>query len=185
QRPFFINHNTKTTQWEDPRVFGSRTGGAVPYSRDYKKKYENLMKSFSKPTGQVPNKFDIAVKRNTLFEDSYRVISGVKNLQLLKVRLFIKFDDEKGLDYGGLAREWFMLLSHDMFNPYYALFEYSANDSYSLQINPQSGFCNEHHLHYFRFIGRVCAMAIYHQKLIDAFFIRPFYKLLIEKPITL
>ena len=41
------------------------------------------------------------------------------------------------------------------------------SDSYTLQINPNSGFCNEHHLHYFRFIGRVCAMAVYHQKLID------------------
>jgi hypothetical protein len=24
-----------------------------------------------------------------------------------------------GLDYGGLAREWFFLLSKQMFNPYY------------------------------------------------------------------
>ena len=29
-------------------------------------------------------------------------------------------------DYGGLSREWFFLLSHEMFNPYYGLFEYSA-----------------------------------------------------------
>ena len=32
----------------------------------------------------------------------------------------------KDLDYGGVAREWFYLLSKEMFNPYYGLFEYSA-----------------------------------------------------------
>ena len=66
-----------------------------------------------------------------------------------------------------------------MFNPYYGLFEYSATDNYTLQINPNSGVCNEvanfynefttspstpwqhnvftpqDHLLYFKFIGRV------------------------------
>ena len=39
-----------------------------------------------------------------------------------------------GLDYGGVAREWFYLLSKEMFNPYYGLFEYSATDNYTLQV---------------------------------------------------
>ena len=132
-----------------------------------------------------------------------------------------------------LFREWFFLLSHEMFNPYYGLFEYAArsvahsfawfidtvcckqmllgllhgtctlavhvlslslplslsplppslplslppstslppshthSDIYTLQINPDSGQCNEHHLQYFRFVGRTLAMAVYHQRLID------------------
>ncbi len=41
-------------------------------------------------------------------------------------RLWIEFLGEKGLDYGGVQREWFFLLSREMFNPYYGLFEYSA-----------------------------------------------------------
>jgi E3 ubiquitin-protein ligase NEDD4 len=45
---------------------------------------------------------------------------------LLKTKLWIEFEGEVGLDYGGLAREWFFLLSKEMFNPYYGLFEYSA-----------------------------------------------------------
>ena len=52
---------------------------------------------------------------------------------------FPEFDGEIGLDYGGVAREWFYLLSKEMFNPYYGLFEYSATDNYTLQINPNSG----------------------------------------------
>ena len=36
-------------------------------------------------------------------------------------------------------REWLYLLSHEMLNPYYGLFQYSRDDIYTLQINPDSG----------------------------------------------
>ena len=59
------------------------------------------------------------------------------------------------------------------------------SDNYTLQINPYSGMCNEEHLRYFKFIGRVAGMAVYHGKLLDAFFIRPFYKMMLGKSIEL
>ena len=40
-------------------------------------------------------------------------------------------------------------------------------DNYTLQINPNSGLCNEDHLSYFKFIGRVAGMAVFHGKLLD------------------
>ena len=40
------------------------------------------------------------------------------------------FRGEDGLDYGGLAREWFFLLSHEMLNPMYCLFEYASKNNY-------------------------------------------------------
>lgn len=40
-------------------------------------------------------------------------------------------------------------------------------DNYTLQINPNSGLCNEDHLTYFKFIGRVAGMAVFHGKLLD------------------
>jgi len=40
-------------------------------------------------------------------------------------------------------------------------------DNYTLQINPFSGLCNEEHLSYFKFIGRIAGMAVYHGKLLD------------------
>ena len=61
-----------------------------------------------------------------MFEDTYNVIMNVRDVEVLKARLYVIFQGEKGLDYGGVAREWFHLLSHEMFNPYYGLFEYSA-----------------------------------------------------------
>lgn len=74
----------------------------------------------------IPNKLEMKLRRATVLEDSYRRIMGVKRADFLKARLWIEFDGEKGLDYGGVAREWFFLISKEMFNPYYGLFEYSA-----------------------------------------------------------
>nr|XP_033775502.1 E3 ubiquitin-protein ligase NEDD4 isoform X3 [Geotrypetes seraphini] len=184
-RVFYIDHNTKRTQWEDPRLQTvAITGPAVPYSRDYKRKYEYFRKKLKRMT-DIPNRFEMKLRRNAILEDSYRRILAIKRADLLKARLWIEFDNEKGLDYGGVAREWFFLISKEMFNPYYGLFEYSAADNYTLQINPNSGLCNEDHLTYFKFIGRVAGMAVYHGKLLDGFFIRPFYKMMLQKPILL
>ena len=77
--------------------------------------------------------------------------------QDLRRRLYIVFRGEEGLDYGGVAREWFFLLSHQMLNPMYCLFEYVGDKNYQLQINAASGV-NPEHLQYFKFIGRVVAM---------------------------
>uniref|UniRef100_A0A3Q3BZN2 E3 ubiquitin-protein ligase n=1 Tax=Haplochromis burtoni TaxID=8153 RepID=A0A3Q3BZN2_HAPBU len=169
-RVFYIDHNTKNTQWEDPRLQNAAiTGPAVPYSRDYKQKYDYFKKKLKKPA-DIPNRFEMKLKRNAVLEDSYRRILSVKRPDLLKARLWVEFDGEKGLDYGGVAREWFFLMSKEMFNPYYGLFEYSATDNYTLQINPNSGLCNEDHLTYFKFIGRVAGMAVFHGKLLDDHF---------------
>ncbi|CAL8068189.1 unnamed protein product [Calicophoron daubneyi] len=182
-RIFYINHNARTTQWEDPRL--ERLGGpAVPYSRNYKQKYDYFRSRLRAPRDPQA-KFELRVTRAGIFEDSFRQIFGVKKPEVLMHRLWIEFIGEKGLDYGGVQREWFFLLSREMFNPYYGLFEYSAADNYTLQINPLSGVANEDHLKYFKFIGRVVGMAVYHGKLIDGFFIRPFYKMMLDKTITL
>ncbi|XP_058880611.1 E3 ubiquitin-protein ligase NEDD4-like isoform X10 [Acipenser ruthenus] len=184
-RTFYIDHNTKITQWEDPRLMNPAiTGPAVPYSREFKQKYDYFRKKLKKPA-DIPNRFEMKLHRNNIFEESYRRIMSLKKPDNLKARLWIEFESEKGLDYGGVAREWFFLLSKEMFNPYYGLFEYSATDNYTLQINPNSGLCNEDHLSYFKFIGRVAGMAVFHGKLLDGFFIRPFYKMMLGKQITL
>ena len=107
---FFIDHKTKQTTWEDPRIKNIiGNGPAVPYSRDYKKKYEyfrnKLKKNFTSTTpGQ---RFDIKVKRSDILEDSFRKISPLNSKEILNARhrLWIEFQGEKGLDYGGVARE--------------------------------------------------------------------------------
>lgn len=90
------------------------------------KLYVTFSLSVSLPQADIPNRFEMKLHRNNIFEESYRRIMSLKRPDSLKARLWIEFESEKGLDYGGVAREWFFLLSKEMFNPYYGLFEYSA-----------------------------------------------------------
>lgn len=71
-----------------------------------------------------------------------------------------------------------------MFNPFYCLFEYSAHDNYTLQINPASGV-NPEHLNYFKFIGRCLGLGIFHRRFLDAYFITAFYKMILKKKVTI
>lgn len=105
---------------------------------------------------------------------------GASKKDLQKSKLYITFYGEEGLDYGGPSREFFFLLSRELFNPYYGLFEYSANDTYTVQISPMSAFVDNYH-EWFRFCGRVLGLALVHQYLLDAFFTRPFYKALLRR----
>ena len=71
-----------------------------------------------------------------------------------------------------------------MFNPFYCLFEYSAHDNYTLQINPASGV-NPEHLNYFKFIGRCLGLGIFHRRFLDAYFIVAFYKMILKKKVVI
>ncbi|KAK8404272.1 hypothetical protein O3P69_000376, partial [Scylla paramamosain] len=49
-RIFFIDHKKRTTTWEDPRLLNPAIAGkAIPYSRDYKQKYEFFKNRLPKP----------------------------------------------------------------------------------------------------------------------------------------
>lgn len=76
------------------------------------------------------------------------------------------------------------MLSHEIFNPSYGLFEYSAHDNYTLQINPAS-WVNPDHLEYFKFVGRILGLAIFHRRFLDAYFVPSFYKMILAKHLTL
>lgn len=87
----------------------------------------------------------LEVSRTEIFEESYRLIMKMRTKDMRK-RLMVKFRGEEGLDYGGVAREWLHLLSKEMLNPQYGLFQYCRDDHYTLQINPDSGI-NKTNLH--------------------------------------
>ncbi|XP_071443467.1 E3 ubiquitin-protein ligase SMURF2 isoform X2 [Hetaerina americana] len=125
----------------------------------------------------------LEVSRMEIFEESYRLIMKMRPKDMRK-RLMVKFRGEEGLDYGGVAREWLYLLSHEMLNPQYGLFQYSREDNYTLQINSDSSV-NPEHLSYFHFVGRVMGIAVFHGHHIDGGFTTPFYKMILNKPIIL
>ncbi|KAI0064968.1 HECT-domain-containing protein [Artomyces pyxidatus] len=182
QRVYFVDHNTRTTSWDDPRLPSTVDADAPQYKRDYRRKVVYFR---SQPAMRVSaeSKCELRVRRGWVFEDSFAAIMRLRP-EDLKKRLMVKFEGEDGLDYGGVSREWFFLLSHEMFNPSYGLFEYSAHDNYTLQINPASGV-NPEHLDYFKFIGRCLGLAIFHHRFLDAYFVPSFYKMILGKKVSL
>ncbi|CAL9736741.1 E3 ubiquitin-protein ligase Rsp5p [Monosporozyma servazzii] len=180
-RVYFVDHNTKTTTWDDPRLPSSLDQNVPQYKRDFRRK---VIYFRSQPALRIlPGQCHIKVRRNNIFEDAYQEIMR-QTPEDLKKRLMIKFDGEEGLDYGGVSREFFFLLSHEMFNPFYCLFEYSAHDNYTIQINPNSGI-NPEHLNYFKFIGRVVGLGVFHRRFLDAFFVGALYKMMLRKKVVL
>uniref|UniRef100_A0A8C1CKQ0 HECT-type E3 ubiquitin transferase n=1 Tax=Cyprinus carpio carpio TaxID=630221 RepID=A0A8C1CKQ0_CYPCA len=117
----------------------------------------------------------LIIRRDHLLEDAFNQIMCYSRKDLQRSRLYVSFVGEEGLDYSGPSREFFFLVSRELFNPYYGLFEYSANDTYTVQISPMSAFVDNHH-EWFRFSGRILGLTLIHQYLLDAFFTRPFYK---------
>ena len=97
--------------------------GLPKYKRDLVAKIKVLRSELSSLQPQSGH-CRLEVSRQEVFEDSYRLIVKMRPKDLRK-RLMIKFKGEDGLDYGGVAREWLYLLSHEMLNPYYGLFQYS------------------------------------------------------------
>uniref|UniRef100_A0AAQ4QHA1 E3 ubiquitin-protein ligase n=1 Tax=Gasterosteus aculeatus aculeatus TaxID=481459 RepID=A0AAQ4QHA1_GASAC len=155
---------------------------AARYERDLVHKLKLLRHELSLQQPQAGH-CRIEVSREEIFEESYRQIMKMRPKDLKK-RLMVKFRGEEGLDYGGVAREWLYLLCHEMLNPYYGLFQYSTDNIYTLQINPDSSI-NPDHLSYFHFVGRVMGLAVFHGHYINGSFTLPFYKQLLGKPIQL
>uniref|UniRef100_A0A3B4AE29 E3 ubiquitin-protein ligase n=1 Tax=Periophthalmus magnuspinnatus TaxID=409849 RepID=A0A3B4AE29_9GOBI len=205
-RVYFVNHNTKTTQWEDPRTQGLQNEDPLPegweirYTREgvrYFVDHNTRTTTFNDPrTGKssVTKGPQIAYERSFRWKLAhFRYLCQVRLSNPselfstpydLRRRLYVIFRGEEGLDYGGLAREWFFLLSHEVLNPMYCLFEYAGKSNYCLQINPASAI-NPDHLSYFCFIGRFIAMALFHGKFIDTGFSLPFYKRMLNKKLIL
>jgi E3 ubiquitin-protein ligase HUWE1 len=117
-----------------------------------------------------------------LLEDSFRQLHR-RSAEELKGRLTVQFQGEEGIDAGGVTREWYTVLSREMFNVENALWATAANNNATFQPNPNSTV-HDQHLMYFKFVGRVVGKALYDGQLLDVNFTRSFYKHILGVPIT-
>uniref|UniRef100_A0A1B0A7P4 HECT-type E3 ubiquitin transferase n=1 Tax=Glossina pallidipes TaxID=7398 RepID=A0A1B0A7P4_GLOPL len=131
--------------------------------------------------GRGPHKLKLPIRRSHLLKDAFSRIMSTNKQELRRGRLVVAFESEEGLDNGGLAREFFYLLSRELFNPSFGLFEYSADDIHTIQASPQSAFVDDF-IDWFRFAGRIFGLALIHRYLLDASFVSHFYKSLLRLP---
>jgi hypothetical protein len=80
----------------------------------------------------------INVRREFLLGDSVDAVMSLSRRDLRKLWRF-EFIGEAGIDAGGLAREWFQLVSQEIFDPDMGLWQSSQVNQMCMQINPASG----------------------------------------------
>ncbi|KAL5481313.1 hypothetical protein EMCRGX_G021449 [Ephydatia muelleri] len=170
---------TNHTQWEDPRL------QTPVLLQKYKQKLAQFRSALIPASTTPIGVLVITVHRNSLLEDSFHAIMNVRDVQQLRWKLKVHFYGEANSNDDGLLREWLQLLSQVILNSDYGLFQYLSRQKPLIHINPNSGLYNPGHLDYFKFIGRVFGLAVYNNMIIDAFFIRPFYKMMLGKKVTL
>jgi E3 ubiquitin-protein ligase HUWE1 len=122
------------------------------------------------------------VRRDQVFLDSYKSMYYKTGDEIKHAKLSIRFHGEEGVDAGGVTREWFQVMSRQMFNPDYALFIPVASDRTTFHPNHMSSV-NPEHLSFFKFIGRIIGKALYEGRVLDCHFSRAVYKVKLILPI--
>lgn len=130
------------------------------------------------------NKLSINIRRDQVFLDSYRSLFFKSKDEFRNSKLEINFKGESGIDAGGVTREWYQVLSRQMFNPDYALFTPVASDETTFHPN-RTSYINPEHLSFFKFIGRIIGKAIYDGCFLDCHFSRALYKRILGKQVSL
>ncbi|ODV82804.1 hypothetical protein CANARDRAFT_30526 [[Candida] arabinofermentans NRRL YB-2248] len=122
--------------------------------------------------------FKIRVRRAFITVDSLRCI---KNHQAdFKKLLKVEFVDEPGIDVGGLKKEWFLLLTKDLFHPDKGLFSY--NEDSNLGYFAISSIENSE-LYYL--VGVVLGLAIYNSTILDLRLPKTLFKKLMHQRLNL
>ena len=95
------------------------------------------------------------VRREYLLEDSVDAVMSLSRRDLRKLWRF-EFIGEMGIDAGGLAREWFQLVTSEIFDPDMGLWQSSEANQMMMVINPASSKCPFRIITIFHCISRCC-----------------------------
>jgi len=126
----------------------------------------------------------LVVRRHSLLQDSVDAVMSLGRDDMRK-HWRVEFLGEPAIDAGGVTREWFQLVSEQLFDPDFGLWLSSVNNQMCMTINPASDIsCPDDHLIYFRFLGRIMGRALFDRQLIKGHMVRHFYKHLLGWPIT-
>jgi E3 ubiquitin-protein ligase HUWE1 len=145
------------------------------FSRSIHTKGSNTRQSFPP--------LQLSVRRDQVFHDSFKSLYFQTGDQMKYGKLSIRFHGEEGVDAGGVTREWFQVLSRQMFDPGYALFIPVSSDRTTFHPNQLSSV-NEEHLMFFKFIGRIIGKALYEGRVLDCHFSRAVYKRILGKAVS-
>lgn len=151
----------------------------MPNLLDFESKRDYFNKEIEKQRQAARNRggrLNIRVNRNNIFQGAYQELN-YRSAAELKNKIKVTFEGEAGIDASGLTREFYTELSRAMFNPDYSLFIMTSN-GVSFYANSES-YINPDHLNFFKFVGRMVGKAIFDGQLLECYFARSLYKMMI------
>lgn len=116
--------------------------------------------------------------RVTMLEDTFAHFQRLSKQELV-AKPKITFENEPGIDSGGLTKDWFLQISKLVLDKKRFLFK--ECDHGQFEIDGGSGR-NSNHLQYFRFLGKFIAKAIFDRQTVDSPFCDAVYKYLLHLP---
>jgi E3 ubiquitin-protein ligase HUWE1 len=151
----------------------------MPNLLDFESKRDYFNKEIEKQRQAARNRggrLNIRVNRGNIFQGAYQELN-YRSAAELKSKIKVTFEGEAGIDASGLTREFYTELSRAMFNPDYSLFIMTSN-GVSFYANSES-YINPDHLNFFKFVGRMVGKAIFDGQLLECYFARSLYKMMI------
>jgi hypothetical protein len=125
-----VMHNRTLLSYAD---IAQNQGRPLPEKQAW---FENICEQLTQPWEEGHVK--ICVRRGQLLSDSVDAIMGLGRDDMRK-RWRIEFLGEPAIDAGGPAREWFELVTEQVFDPACGLWVSSVNNQACVDINPGSG----------------------------------------------
>ncbi|KAI8813106.1 hypothetical protein BJ742DRAFT_521278 [Cladochytrium replicatum] len=117
------------------------------------------------------------VRRDSVFRDALFQLAG-KSVHDLKKQLRISFVGEEGIDEGGVQKEFFQLITKEMFEPTYGMFTTNPQSRYAWPASDPNR--DEAGLEEFNLLGRLIGVAIYNGIVLDLPFPLALYKKLMS-----
>ncbi|KAJ0250241.1 E3 ubiquitin-protein ligase UPL5 [Hirschfeldia incana] len=156
------------SEYKEATTFECRRHLAMMLFPDGKEDYEEM--------------HEMLIDRSDLLKESFEYISKASPGGLIG-GLFMEFKNEEATG-PGVLREWFYLVCQEIFSPGRTLFLRSADDFRRFSPNPASKV-DPLHPDYFKFTGRVIALALMHNVQLGVLFDRVFYLQLTNQTISL
>lgn len=167
---------------EQPERFSKSLDSFVRHSvLSFGNKRRYLMRRLQ--VGRVPSTglfYSVCVDRENVLRTSYFQVMAKSPEEFRTQRMEVRIMGERGLDYGGVTREWFGLLVKDLVDPNLALFEFSAEDKTTV-VPCRVSHLNPEHLSYFKFVGRIIAKAVLDNSLVNLHLSKFIYKYILGR----
>ena len=134
--------------------------------------------------GRIEEPFlTLRVRRDHIVRDSFTQLSQKR--AYLKKRLRIEFVEEEGVDAGGITKEWFLLLTRELFQDQKGLF-IEMEDSKMWWFNPAVSVLGDVSFDEdFELVGILFGLAVFHGILLDIHFPMLLYRKLLNVPTDL